>query len=180
MRRYKLLLSAPDDDGFRKGTRKHSAVAGNVEVYISDSVVANTTSAAIFVAPGEDADIVIDRVRVENANGNGIQFNRGAAFTTTATVRDSVVAGNNGNGIGLFRTAGSINVTVSRTTSANNDTGIDSQGDAIVRIGNSTVTGNLTHGLNIGAGPGQILFYGTNRIDGNNGNETPTGTIALK
>ena len=43
----------------------------------------------------------------------------------------------------------------------------------------STVTGNAAHGLNTG-GSGTIDSYGTNRIDGNVGNETPTTTIATE
>jgi hypothetical protein len=156
--------------------------SGNVELHVADTVVADTTSAGIFVAPnGGDANAVIERVRVENAGGDGIRFlGQNGASTTTAAVRDSVASGNAGAGISLFRQAGSVEVMVNRTVSANNDVGIDSQGTgAILRIGNSTVTGNASHGLNTG-GSGTIESYGTNRIDGNVGNETPTTTIATE
>ena len=152
----------------------------DVELYVADTVVADTTQTGIFVGPnGGDANALFERVRVENAGSSGIGFlGQNSASATTATVRDSVVSGNAGPGISLFRLAGSVEVMVNRTVSANNDVGIDSQGTgAIVRIGNSTVTGNTTHGLNTG-GSGTIVSYGTNRIDGNVGNETPTATIA--
>ena len=156
--------------------------SGNVELHVADTVVADTAQTGIFVAPnGGDANALFERVRVENAGGSGIGFlGQNSASATTATVRDSVVSGNAGPGISLFRLAGSVEVMVNRTVSANNDVGIDSQGTgAIVRIGNSTVTGNTAHGLNTG-GSGTIASYGTNRIDGNVGNETPTTTIATE
>jgi hypothetical protein len=164
----------------RSATGINVQPSGNVELHIADTVVAGTTSTGIFLAPnGGDANAVLERVRVEKSGANGIGFlAQNSASATTATVRDSVVSGNAGAGINVFRLAGTVEVMVNRTVSANNGTGIDSEGTgAVVRIGNSTVTGNTTHGLNTGVS-GTIASYGTNRIDGNTGNETPSTMIA--
>ena len=69
------------------------------QLYVADTVIANATSNAIIVQPNGSggAKVMLDRVRVENGSDNGIIF-EGSVTTgsISATVRDSVVAGNGG------------------------------------------------------------------------------------
>jgi len=158
--------------------------SGNPELYVSDTVIADggQQSANVWIAPSgtAGAKVLLDRVRVENATNLNIAFNGG--FTTgaiTATLRDSTSAG---GGIGVFvqepSGGGSTNVMIDRCAIVNNSTGVSATNDAIIRIGDSTVTGNSL-GLSSDSG-GQILSYETNKVDGNGTNGAPTGTIAMK
>jgi hypothetical protein len=160
---------------------KFAPAAGNRELYVADSVVADATAFGIFVVPtgSAGAKVMLDRVRVENASGNGMEF-QGSSTTgaITATVRDSVTAGGSSAGIrALDDNSGTTNVMVDRSAAVNNFTGIFSFGaGATIRIGDSTVTGNGTGLSAVNA----ILSYGTNKVDGNGSDGAPTSTIAMK
>jgi len=160
-----------------------SPTSGTRELYVADSVISDTTL-GIFVQPSGSggAILALDRVRVENAAFDGIL--RQGVFTTgsiTATVRDSVSAGNALTGITADETApGTTTVMVDRSASVNNgDAGIRSEGaGATIRIGDSTVSGN-TLGLSTSGG-GVIDSYGTNQVNGNGTDGTPTNVIGMK
>ena len=96
-----------------------------------------------------------------------------------ANVRDSVAA-NNSTGIAvLAEGGGTVTLMVERSSVINNTDGIGTtHPGATVTISNSTIRGNTGNGMF--ASGSQIISYGTNRINGNAGNETPTSTIALK
>jgi hypothetical protein len=70
-------------------------------------------------------------------------------------------------------------VTVDRSASVNNGNGIVANGaGATIRIGNSTVTGNIN---GLFANGGAIASYGTNKVNGNTAaNGDPTSTITMK
>ena len=76
--------------------------SGTPELYVADSVVANAASTGISVHPvgNAGAKAMLERVRAENGADVGILI---TGFPTTgsisATVRDSVSAGNGGPGI---------------------------------------------------------------------------------
>ena len=158
--------------------------SGNSELYVVDSVVANSSQSSILVVPGGSAGarIVIDRVRVENGALDAIFF-RGDSTSGSikATLRDSVSAGNGGAGIRVNETGGgTTDVMIDRSASVNNGgQGIITIGaGATVRMGDSTVTGNAT-GLAAISGS-LIASYGTNKIDDNtSAGSTPT-PIAMK
>jgi len=117
---------------------------------------------------------------VENGASLGIAFSpNNSGPSIVATVRDSVSSGNAGAGIiGQDPGSTSVNVMVSNTTSVMNGTGVSATGaGAIIRIGNSTVTGNTT---GLSASAGQIISYETNQVDGNGTDGSPTSTIAMK
>jgi len=158
--------------------------SGTPELYVADSVIADASgTASVSVQPtgSAGAKVVFDRVRVENSAEIGI-FVVGQSTTgsISATVRDSVVAGNSGTGIfALGDGGGATTVTVDHTASVSNSTGIRASGaGATLRIGDSTVSGNAT-GL-FTSSSGVIESYGTNKIDGNGTDGTPTSTIAMK
>jgi hypothetical protein len=167
--RFGLLATAPGSPD------------GKIEV--SSSVVTGNDLGIRIVATNE-SKAVFDRVRVYN-NSNGIYFDDSARNgTISASVTDSVVAGNAGYGI-LAVTTGpghngiypNVSVTLDRAAVLNNGRGIVVNGGAArVRLGNSTVTGNgvALRSLNNGA----IPSYGTNKIDGNGSGEAPTLVIS--
>jgi hypothetical protein len=156
--------------------------SGTRELTVADSVVADSGGDGIFitlagavVSGGAAVTAVFDRVRVENSGSNGILID-GAGLAVTATVRDSVSIGNVGNGIHASGGNGT-NVTVDRTVSMSNSTGIFANGTGTtIRIGNSTVSGNTT-GLSTNLS-GVIDSYGTNKVNGNGTDGAPTNTIA--
>lgn len=158
--------------------------SGTSELTVADSAIADTSLYGILVRPTGNggAKVVLDRVRVENA-GAGIVFTGSSTSgSITATVRDSVAAGSN-TGAGIFASEGGSGTTVvmiDRTASVNNFDGIAAVGaGAIIRIGDSTVSGNAT-GLNPVSG-GTIESFGTNKVRGNTTDGAPTGLpIAMK
>jgi hypothetical protein len=160
---------------------KFSPVSGTSELYISDSVVADSSLNGIDVVPTGTggAMATLDRVRVENSAGLGITFDGTSTTGSVAgTVRDSVSSGNASVGIYAAEdtTSGTVttNVMIDRSASVNNRYGIYSKGvDAMIRIGDSTVSGNL-FGF-VSNDSGKIASYGTNKVDGN-GTEV-SGTI---
>jgi hypothetical protein len=165
-----------------------SPAAGTSELYLSDTVIANAgQSAGIFIQPSGsgNARVMIERVRVEKGTAPGMIFT--GSFTTgtvKATVRDSVVDGNTGGGIfALESGGGSVDVMVDRSAAVNNlgGTGVFAGGaNALIRIGDSTVTGNGT-GLETNSG-GAMASYGTNKVDGNATEvlNAPSATIPMK
>lgn len=158
--------------------------SGTSELYVADTVVAGTSSFGIHVQPSGSgsAKAVLDRVRVENTLSHGISFTgQGTTGSITATVRDSVSAGNGNAGIRAEESGGgTTTVMVERSASVNNLVGIraETSAGATVRIGDSTVNGNGT-GLNPLSG-GAILSYGTNKVDGNDTDGNPTGAVNLR
>lgn len=153
---------------------------GASELHVSDSVIASTALAGIYVNPTGTggAKVVLNRVRV---GGSGVAFD-GSVTTGSikATVSHSVIAGTSGSGILAVESgSGTTNVMVDHTVSANNSTGIKAQGaGATIRIGDSTVAGNAT-GLETGGG-GTIASYGNNKVNGNGNDGAPTSPIAMK
>ena len=160
---------------------RFAPASGTSELTVADSVIADTSQGGILVFPSGSggAKVVLDRVRMENTSGSGILFTGQATDgSITATVRDSVSAGNGNTGIFADAFGGDTTVvTVDRSAAVNNGTGIFANG-ATIRIGDSTVSGNTT-GLSTING-GTIASYGTNKVDGNGTDGAPTSTILMK
>jgi hypothetical protein len=96
----------------------------------------------------------------------------------TATVRNSVAAGNAFVGFATAGSAGPINLNLEGCVVASNDTfGIrnaNASASSVIRLSNVTVTGN---GTGIGASGSSIIrSLGNNRIDGNTVDGKPTET----
>jgi hypothetical protein len=161
--------------------------SGTGELYVADTVVANSDASGISVSAHGSASVkaVFDRVRAENGQGDGFSFS-GAATTgsITATVNDSVAAGNGARGIFANVGDGTTDVMIDRSAVLNNETGVrvftpaGADGTVTARIGNTTVSGNGT-GLDTESG-GAIVSYETNQVNGNGVNGTPSSTIAMK
>jgi hypothetical protein len=139
-------------------------------LFVSDSQITNNGSKGILVANGSGAASgALSRITA-SANGVGV-FAYGGKVNLTVT--DSV-ADNNQYGIG----ASSAAVMVRNSTASNNTVGIAADQGAVVRIGQSTVTGNGT-GLQTSNG-GEIQSYGNNNVSGNGVDGMATTMVALQ
>jgi hypothetical protein len=160
--------------------------SGTSELYVADTTIAdNGASHGIFVFPvgTGSAKVTLDRVRLENAaDGAGASFESGnASNPVTASMRDISASGNSGHGVRATASGGgSVSVMLDRVAAVNNPgNGVTALGaGAIIRIGDSTVAGNNA-GLFAGDG-GVIDSYGTNKVNGNSLDGTPTNTIDMK
>jgi hypothetical protein len=150
------------------------APSGASELYVSDTVISengfNTTGAGIQIQPTGtgSAKVVINRVQ---ANNNIVGIRADAPATggpINVSIDNSETSGNAFHGIVALTSGPLVQFLVSNTTSSQNaGEGIRASGNAnaIIRIGNSNVTGNGTGTVTaLGA---QILSYGNNRINGN-------------
>ena len=155
---------------------------------INTVVVNNGTSGSatsfggIYVKPGSGigANVVLDGVQVLNNFNDGIRIDgTGGAAAMTATIRNSMVTGNQGPGI--FATgSGGITAMIDTTTSSNNTSyGIRSTGTGTsIYLTNSSVTRNST-GL-ITSGGGTIVSFGNNNVTGNSTDGNPTSTTSAQ
>ncbi len=122
------------------------------------------------------ARVVIDRTRVESNIHGILADGTGSNGSIVVQVRDSVVAGNAGNGMWAKR-AGMV---VDRTSSNNNaGYGILADGaGSLIHLGNSTVAGN-GGGLGATSG-GKVFSYQNNQASGNAFEGGPTDVLQLK
>jgi len=166
------------NDGIR-----FAPAAGNPELYVADTAISGSQAVGIDVRPsGNGAVVTLDRVSSES-NGDGAMMFRGTSTTgsVTATVRDSLAAF---SGPGLQASddgVGTTVVTLENSAVVNNAGafGVMAVGaGAIIRMGDSTVSGN-GQGLSTFTG-GVIDSYGTNKVNGNGTDGTPTNTIGMK
>jgi hypothetical protein len=155
---------------------------------VSNTVVADNDMIGIYVTPagaGLAVSAAFSRVEAYN-NDTGFDISGVTATgTLNATVADSVAAGN--ANAGIFAVSGpgvaeATSVMVVRSVSANNGIGLAASvivsGNVILRVGRSTVTGNLT---SWSANPGAFLrSYGDNNIDGNSDGDPSPTTILMK
>jgi hypothetical protein len=156
--------------------------SGASELYVSNSTITDNGSGAvgggIVIQPSGagSAKVAINRVQVEN-NSRGIVAD-GASSTqgVLVSVRDSVSAGATNAGILATTPVGgaSVLILLDNVLSANNATHgvLVSGAQAIVRIGNSTITGNAT-GV-AAQNSGVLQSFKNNAISGNtSSNGTP-------
>jgi hypothetical protein len=137
---------------------------------VVNSSVNNSASTGIMIYPGSSTvTATLDRVVMVRNGTAGFAVAGGAKVV----IRDSVASGN--AWYGYF--ASNSTLTLDSSTAAHSDQGISSQTNAVVRLNNSTITGNGT-GLFTATG-GAIQSYGDNRIDGNGSDGSPT-SISLR
>jgi hypothetical protein len=161
------------------------SVSGTSNLSMSNTWVADNLRDAIDIAvnaTGVTARVAMDGVHVVNNGHTGVFIN---GFNGTGTldvaVTDSVSAQNAGPGFDVFSSAGKAKTTVTliRSTIVNNDNFafvVSEAPTAILRVGQSTVTGNLL----VFALTGAVLqSFGDNYIAGN-GNDPPLPTIVRK
>jgi hypothetical protein len=129
-----------------------------------------STGGGIVVRPsGGGTRGLIDRV-VANRNVFGIAVDGSSgAAGINVTVRDSSVGANSQAGIVAVSAGAGAGVVVMRTAASNNSTGVLAVGGgAIMRVGESQIVGNGT-GVS-----GNVLSYGTNQLNGNGFDGSPS------
>jgi hypothetical protein len=155
------------------------------ELYVNNTTITGNND-GIHVQPTGtgSAKVVIENSSIENNNLAGVKADgTGSTGGMNITVVSSNVSGNTNSGISLFNTAGgaAINIMVDRVAAANNGAngGLRADGpNTLLRVGNSTVSGNTT-GTAINNG-GLIQSYGNNQINGNTSDGPNPPVIALK
>ena len=145
-------------------------------VNISNCGTGSATGGGIVVKPtgGGSKNILINNTRVSNSSRGVVLDGNGNTGGMFASIVDSKVFINAGAGIqatGPAAGGGTIDWTVSATTSANNTPGSLVNGaSADVRLGGSTITGNTT-GVSVTSG--ELFSFKNNEIAGNTNNGTP-------
>jgi hypothetical protein len=137
---------------------------------MADTLLADNGAIGINVYPyGTAAAVkaVLKNILVHNSYTALQVYGKSSTGTLDVTVKDSVFTD---SFYGIYvqtDTSQSVtNVMVSNSVVANNEAGVYSFGDgATVRLAASTVTGNTSGWIT--AGPGVVLSYGDNNIDGN-------------
>lgn len=156
---------------------------GPATLTVSNTVVAESGNGInVFPEGGGTVTALFNRVEAVNNTNYGILVD-GEAFggRIAATVSDSSAVGNGGAGLAVstLKDHAPTTLMVTRSVAANNNIGLFSWGDgAILRFGNSTVSGNL-NGWS-GFRNGLILTYGDNYIDGNFGPNVGTWAVVPK
>lgn len=142
-------------------------------LFVTNCSIRNNGGGGVYVRPGGGniARANLEKVRMEN-NLFGLRADDGARVT----VHDSVATENSANGFVLAGNATAVEVNLDHCVSANNEqVGVKAVGaTAVMRISNTTVTGNGT-GLQAPNG-GSIVSFGNNRIAGNSADGAPTST----
>jgi hypothetical protein len=161
-------------------------VAGS-RLFVTNTLLINngfgTTGAGILVQPqsGGSADVVLDRVRVEN-NPTGVFVNAPAGtFGVHLTMRDSTVAGNSFTGFAAVADGPTLTVVIENSAISNNGgIGLLAQGaQAFVFVNRSTISGNDTGWTTMGGG--NLVTEGTNSVYLNrSSNGAPSASIGLQ
>jgi hypothetical protein len=162
---------------FRPNASAHLAV--------SHTMITKVGGRGIHVNPASGASgtftAVIARTEVHGTTDIGFfAHGTGSSGALNMTVVDSISTKSPGDGIRANSLQGAVTVlTVIRSVSAGNGTGISAaNGNATVRVGQSTVTGNASGWL--AEGGGTLQSYGGNHVNGNSTNEGAIPLIAMK
>ena len=131
---------------------------------------------------GSKLKVTLTRIEASHNSFGGVFVNgENAGSVVSATVSDSVVSGNLGQGL-FARSigAGTANLMVLNSVASYNFTDILAQGtNATVRIGQSGITGNTISSW-ANTGSAKVLSYGDNYIDGNADGDPAPPSIARK
>jgi hypothetical protein len=156
------------------------APSGAAKMFVTDTYVVNNGVNGILVQPTGtgSASVSINRSQVmANATAGVRADGTGSSGGILVAIADTTVTGNNGGGIVSFSQSGSAStkVMVNSSVSSNNNTGLNANGAAaIMRIGNSVVSGNGTAATILNSAT--MSSYNNNQIDDNaaTGNAIPT------
>ena len=149
-------------------------VQTSTQLFVSDTAFYNNGEGILIASQLADssANVVLDRVHLDN-NVVGLFVNNQATVNTLQVVlRDSIVSGNDGDGIHVQSVAGRPALLVVEHTAVVNNagTGLVSDGPhAIILLGGNSIKRNGT-GINAING-GQLISYGNNRNNNNFGAE---------
>src|SRR4051812_48134464 len=140
-------------------------------LYVGDSTLTNNRSNGLLITAGGSSSIngALNRVTA-TANGVGIYVN-GANARVTLT---DTVTGSNNYGVG----ASASSVMVRNSTVSNNAVGIAADANAVVRVGQTTITSNGVGWQ--GTNGGQVQTYANNNVSGNTTDGAAGSTLALQ
>jgi hypothetical protein len=158
--------------------------AGAAQLSIDDTtIVGNVTGIWIKPTGGIAADVALDKVDIDNNNGDGLQVDgSGGSGTINVAIADSSASFNASNGIDALSGPGNATVSIMRVVaSANGVAGIaanqTSGGIASVTVGDSVLYGNpIAAQATGGAG---LLSYSNNQVTGNGMNGSFTAAAGL-
>jgi hypothetical protein len=130
------------------------------EYFIKDTLVRNNSGIGIYFNTGAGTiEGTVEHCRIENNGVYGLRV----ANNSIVAVRDSVAAGNGGNG---FRAdAATADLSVENCLARGNDSGVVATLGSTVRVSNSTLVRNNNYGL-FNAG-GTLQSSGNNILGGN-------------
>jgi len=148
----------------------------NSRLFVQDTVISNNgsnaTTGGIIIAPtgAASADVVLDRVRVENnVIGLRVDGSQSTGNGSHVVLRGSVVSGNVSDGIRAVTVAGKSPalILVERSSSVNNvGNGLVADGPhAVILLSDTTVSYNGTGVAAVNGG--QLISYGNNRNNNN-------------
>jgi hypothetical protein len=160
---------------------RFAPASGTSELYVADSVVADTSFMGIMVEPTGSASVkaVLDRVRAENVSFAGVGFSgTQSTGTVRGTLRESVLAGNGAYGIFAQDDGGTTHVMIDRSALVNNDFAMSATGGATINFGDSTVSGNNT--ITFVSTAALINSFGTNKILGNVSEVATFGGVTMR
>ena len=157
---------------------------GAAKLLVSDSTIADNgssgTAGGIIIKPaaGVEANVTIDRTRIEN-NLFGIIADGSLGGTIRGVVRDSVVADNANIGITAGSAGQNVLLLIDNTTVSGSSYGLAAVGaGAGMAVGRSSVVYNTT-GLFTATG-GVLVSYKNNNVDGNGTDGVFSSAAALK
>jgi hypothetical protein len=144
--------------------------AAGAKLVLKDSTIENCSGNAVNIAPAAAANVTIARCHFSDS-GAGVSV----AANGTANITDSVSTGNNGDG--FVATSAGATLTLTRCTSFDNVTGVESRG--VVTINDCAVLNNTGAGLKFSAGAA-LATYGNNEVLGNNPDGAPSAAPIAK
>jgi hypothetical protein len=148
--------------------------AGTPKLFVDNTVIADNQNVGIEVKPGSGAgaNAKIKNVRVSNGTTGFRANGTGGATSVNIDIMDSAAIFSSGVGVRVLSTGQSVQAMVNHSNISFNGTGLAADGSAngIIRVGYSTITGNVT--ATSGTNSGQVLSYGNNQLNGNT-NELP-------
>ena len=153
-------------------------------VSVSDTLMNDNGRFGIEILNTGGSKLKVTLTRIEashNSLGGVFVSGENAGSVVSATVSDSVVSGNLGQGL-FARSigAGTANLMVLNSVASYNSTGIVADGtNETVRIGQSGITGNTLKSWD-STGSAKVLSYGDNYIDGNGDGDPAPPSIARK
>jgi hypothetical protein len=145
---------------------------GSASLQITDSVFYANGGTGILIQPtgSGTAQVTIDRAHIENSSLGVVVDGTGSSGTTQAFIRDSVISGTSGPGVG----AKASTVSLDRSQIVNNNFGVTANNGGAALLSSSTIQGN---GTAFAVGGGAAIFsYGNNNINAN-GAFGPTPTV---
>lgn len=153
-----------------------NTTSGTVKVAINDTQVRRNTGEGIVVNPtGGTVFLTVHNTRVFGNTQSGVNI-----VGNTKASLDHCVFSNNGSTAGSHAGVLVQNSTASASIMSsdisNNQFGLWASGaGALIRIEDCVISGNVTDGIHVGAGA--VNSWGSNYIEGNGGNQIPTGPL---